>query len=181
MNDLQRLQQARDIIISAIAQTMVIYGVTPSIGRIYGVLYFAEEPLTLDEIKDQVSMSKASVSNGMRALLETEMVTKVWKKGDNKDHYIAEKDFFLNFISFFTKKLRQERNLIAKATEQSRPVIEEIARNSSNPEVAEAAKRDLENLENSEMYLLWTMNLANALESGEIYQYFPKKSQSKGD
>ena len=103
MDDLKRLEEARDIIISAIAQTMIIYGVTPSVGRIYGVLYFANEPLSLDDIKDQVSMSKASVSNGMRALLETEMVTKVWKKGDNKDHYIAEKDFFKNFISFFTK------------------------------------------------------------------------------
>ncbi|HZK84896.1 MAG TPA: hypothetical protein VFC58_09500 [Desulfosporosinus sp.] len=181
MDDLERLEGARDVIISAIAQTMVIYGVTPSIGRIYGVLYFADEPLSLDDIKELVSMSKASVSNGMRALLETEMVTKVWKKGDTKDHYIAEKDFFKNFISFFTKRLRQERSLIIKATEQSQPVIERIAMNSTDPEVEEAAKRDLDNLKNSGMYLLWTMKLANALESGEIFNHYPKQPHRKGD
>lgn len=174
MDDLKKLEETRDVVISAIAQTMVIYGVTPSVGRIYGVLYFADKPLSLDDIKDQVAMSKASVSNGMRALLETEMVIKVWKKGETKDHYIAEKDFLKNFINFFTKKLRQERNIIIKATEQSQPVIEEIALNSKNPEAKEAALKDLENIKNSEIYFQWTMRLANALESGEIFEYLPK-------
>lgn len=174
LDDSQRLDEARDVIISAIAQTMVIYGVTPSVGRIYGVLYFSEQPMSLDDIKDQVAMSKASVSNGMRELLDTEMVIKVWKKGDVKDHYIAEKDFLRNFIAFFKKKLRQERTLIVKAMEQSQPTLEDIASNSSNTEVSKKAKQDLQNIKASESYFFWTMRLANAMESGEIFDYFPK-------
>ncbi len=177
--DLRKVEESRDVMISAIAQTMVIYGVTPSVGRIYGVLYFAEEPKSLDDIKNEVAMSKASVSNGMRELLETEMVIKVWKKGDRKDHYIAEKDFLKNFINFFVKKLRQERSLILKANEQAKPALEEIA-NHSNDEVArEAAKSDLANLNSSLDYFHWTMKLANAMESGEIFKYFPKESENK--
>ena len=174
MDDSQRLDEARDVIISAIAQTMVIYGVTPSVGRIYGVLYFADKPMSLDDIKDQVAMSKASVSNGMRELLDTEMVIKVWKKGDIKDHYIAEKDFLRNFIAFFKKKLRQERNLIVKAIEQSQPVLQDIADNFSDSKASAAAKQDLKHLKDSEAYFNWTMRLANAMESGEIFNYFPK-------
>lgn len=173
MEEMQKIEDARDVMISAIAQTMVIYGVTPSVGRIYGVLYFADEPKSLDDIKDQVAMSKASVSNGIRELLETEMVIKVWKKGDRKDHYIAEKDFLRNFINFFVKKLRQERSLIIKANEQAKPILEK-ASNSSNEEISNIAKRDLENLTNSLSYFDWTMGLANALESGEIFDYYPK-------
>jgi DNA-binding transcriptional regulator GbsR (MarR family) len=174
LDDLKRLDETRDVMISAIAQTMVIYGVTPSVGRIYGVLYFATEPLSLDEIKDQVAMSKASVSNGMRELLETDMVVKVWKKGDRKDHYIAEKDFLANFINFFVKKLRQERNIILKAFEQSKPLLEELSTTSQDPQAKELATRDLEYLKQSEQYFLWTMHLANTMESGEIFKYFPK-------
>src|SRR5699024_9624174 len=98
-DDFERIEASRDILSSAIAQTMVIYGVTPSVGRIYSTLYFADKPLNLDEIKDEVAMSKGSVSNGLRELLDTEMVIKVWKKGDRKDHFIAEKDFFRNFFA----------------------------------------------------------------------------------
>lgn len=83
-NDQEKLQESQDLMVSAIAQSMVVYGVTPSVGRIYGVLYFSDEPLTLDQITEQVAMSKASVSNGIRELIDTEMVTKVWKKGERK-------------------------------------------------------------------------------------------------
>lgn len=177
----EKLQEARDIVISAVAQAMVIYGVTPSVGRIYGVLYFAREPMTLDELKDEVAMSKASVSNGIRELMETEMVTKVWKKGERKDHFIAEKDFLQNFINFFVKMLRLERSLIAKATDQTEPVFEDLAKNSESESVRENAARDLELMDDAKGYLDWIMTLANQMESGEIFTYLPKEKEDQND
>ncbi|HLR63608.1 MAG TPA: transcriptional regulator [Lentibacillus sp.] len=177
-NDSQKIEESRDILISAIAQTMVIYGVTPSVGRIYGVLYFADKPLNLDEIKDQVAMSKGSVSTGLRDLLDTEMVIKVWKKGDRKDHYIAEKDFFKNFFAFFTKMLRQERNIISRANEQVEGTLKDIAVNGDSEEAKEMAQGDLKDIEQTMTYFDWTLRLANAMESREIFEHFPKY---KGD
>ncbi|CAM3788105.1 GbsR/MarR family transcriptional regulator [Alkalicoccus chagannorensis] len=176
--DLQRLEEARDVMISALAQTMVIYGVTPSVGRIYGVLYFSEEPMNLGDIQEAVAMSKASVSNGLRELLETEMVIKVWKKGDRKDYYIAEKDFMKNFINFFVKQLRQERSLIVKGNQQALPVLEEISEHGEG-EAKKQADQDLANIERSMSYFEWTMRLANAMESGEIFDYLPPNKEKK--
>lgn len=176
-NTADKLNEARDVMESAIAQSMVIYGVTPSVGRIYGVLYFANEPMTLDDIKVEVAMSKASVSNGMRELLDTEMVTKVWKKGERKDHFMAEKDFLKNFLNYFMKKLRQERNLIMKAADQTKPILEEIKSNADDPNLQETAKKDLELINESQKYLDWTMRLANAMESGDIFDQFPKTEE----
>src|SRR5690625_3961774 len=123
---------------------MAVYGVTPSVGRIYSVLYFSKTPMTLNQIQNHVAMSKASVSNGVRELLETEMVSKIWKKGERQDHYIAEKDFFRNFIIFFVKKLRQEKNLIMKAIEQTEPLLKEITHDSKDPALKREAEEDLE-------------------------------------
>ncbi|WP_188207721.1 GbsR/MarR family transcriptional regulator [Alkalibacillus aidingensis] len=173
-HDQARLQESQDVIVSAIAQSMVIYGVSPSVGRIYGVLYFSDEPMTLDEIKDQVAMSKASVSNGIRELIETEMVTKVWKKGERKDHFIAEKDFLRNFINFFVKMLRLERNLIMKAVDQTEPTIQEIANETNDEKAEKVAKRDLELIQEAKDYLDWIMRLANSMESGDIFEHIPK-------
>lgn len=172
--EFEKIEEVRDVMISAIAQSMVVYGVTPSVGRIYGVLYFSDQPLTLDAVKDQVAMSKASVSNGMRELLETEMVTKVWKKGNRKDHYIAEKDFLRNSLNFFVKMLRLERNLISKAIEQTEPVLTNIVNNSSDSDSKKVAEKDLTLIKGSKEYLDWVMRLANSMESGEIFNYFPK-------
>lgn len=175
--DVQKVEEARDILISAIAQTMVIYGVTPSVGRIYGVLYFADNPLNLDEIKDQVAMSKGSVSTGLRDLLDTEMVIKVWKKGNRKDHYIAEKDFFKNFFAFFVKKLRQERNIISRANEQVEDTLKGIAENTQSDEARKMAKGDLTDIEQTMVYFDWTLKLANAMETREIFEYYPVKNK----
>ncbi|GAA0609168.1 hypothetical protein GCM10009001_28310 [Virgibacillus siamensis] len=178
--DIQRVEESRDILISAIAQTMVIYGVTPSVGRIYGVLYYADRPLNLDEIKEQVAMSKGSVSTGLRDLLDTEMVIKVWKKGNRKDHYIAEKDFFKNFFAFFVKKLRQERSIISRANQQVEGVLEDVASNSQSEEARKMAQGDLEDIDQTKVYFDWTLKLANAMETGDIFKSFPINSK-EGD
>lgn len=178
--DAQRLQEARDVMISAIAQSMVAYGVTPSVGRIYAVLYFAEAPLTLDDIKDEVAMSKASVSTGIRELMDTGMVVKVWKKGDRKDHYIAERDFFQNFLSFMVKMLRLERGVLYKAVEQVEPQMRDLADNAADSETREIAAKDAELVNGSKVYLTWIMRLANAMEAGDIFAHFPRPESDEG-
>lgn len=176
MGQADTLEETRDILESAIAQSMAIYGVTPSVGRIYSVLYFSKSAMTLQEIQEHVAMSKASVSNGVRELLETEMVSKIWKKGERQDHYIAEKDFFRNFINFFVKKLRQENNLIMKAIDQTEPLLESVASDSEDATIKQEAAEDLQLLKHSKSYLDWTTRLANAMESGDIFTSFPKKT-----
>ncbi|TMN21807.1 transcriptional regulator [Lentibacillus cibarius] len=183
-NEFDQIQEARDVIIRGIAQTMEFYGLTPSIGRIYGVLYFAETPKSLDEIKDEVAMSKATVSNGLRELLDTDMITKVWKKGDRKDYYIAVKDFFKNFINFFVKQLRQERKIILKAYNQSLPALEEIANNGQSEVAKEKAMKDIASINKTKVYFDWTLHLTDALETGEIFNYLPLSDEDepkKGD
>ena len=174
-NDQEKLQESQDLMVSAIAQSMVVYGVTPSVGRIYGVLYFSDEPLTLDQITEQVAMSKASVSNGIRELIDTEMVTKVWKKGERTDHFIAEKDFMKNFLNYFVKMIRLERSIITKAVEQAELAIKEVATESKEESIKQDANRDLELIADTKDYLDWMMRLANHFESREIFERIPKK------
>lgn len=181
LDDFQNIKASRDILNSAIAQTMVIYGVTPSVGRIYSTLYFADKPLNLDEIKDEVAMSKGSVSTGVRNLLDIEMIIKVWKEGDRKDYFIAEKDFFRNFFTFFIKMLRQERNIIDRANEQAKVILEGIKSNGESEEAREIAKNDLDNIKQTKTYIDWTLRLVNAMESGEIFSFIPKYKEGENN
>lgn len=168
---LEVLEEAEAIVIDAIAETMDLYGVTPSIGRLYGVLYFSEEPMTLNQMSSSLGMSKPSMSTGIHSLMDIEMVQKVWRKGERRDLYTAEKDFFVSFISFFCKKWDREvsTNLqaIEKATEQLNSLVE-------NPDVPDAlhrkAKKDLQLLEESTKYYLWLKKLIHAFRSKEMFK-----------
>ncbi len=178
-SQIAQIEESRDLLISALAQTMVVYGVTPSIGRIYGVLYFSRQPMTMDNIAKNVAMSKGSVSTGLRKLLELEMVIKVWEKGSSKDYYIAEKDFFKNFISFFVKNMRQERNLYIKAAEQVKPTLEMIAANPESDLVNIEVCQDLEDMRQAYIFYDWLQKFAYVLESGDIFKYYPKKTMEE--
>lgn len=179
MNSEDTLNESRDILESAIAQSMTVYGVSPSVGRIYSVLYFSKTAMTLKDIQDHVAMSKASVSNGVRELMDTEMVSKVWKKGQRQDHYIAEKDFFKNFIVYFVKMMRQENNLIMKAVEHAEPTLQKLAGNLEDVSSKQETEEDLQLIQHAKDYLVWTMRIANAMDSGEIFNYFPKPTSEE--
>lgn len=168
----EMLEEAEGIVIDAIAETMDLYGVTPSIGRLYAILYFSEEAMTLDQMGKSLGMSKPSMSTGIHSLLDIEMVQKVWRKGERKDLYKAEKDFFVSFISFFCKKWDRElsTNLhaIEKATDQLNALV-------NNPDVPDAiqqkAQKNLQQLEDSTQYYMWLKKLVKAFRSKELFNF----------
>ncbi|MBB6451094.1 DNA-binding transcriptional regulator GbsR (MarR family) [Geomicrobium halophilum] len=94
------LAKGHDLIKDSIADTMDIYGVTRSVGRIYATLYLNGGPMTLDELRDELGMSKGSISLGVRKLMDDKIIHRVYKKGHRKDLYQAEHDFF-SVLRFF--------------------------------------------------------------------------------
>ncbi|MBM7646950.1 DNA-binding transcriptional regulator GbsR (MarR family) [Scopulibacillus daqui] len=168
------IEQARDIVINAIAETMDLYGVTPSIGRLYGTMYFKHHPMTLDEMKDDLGMSKPSMSTSVRKLQDIHMVQKVWQKGSRKDKYMAEKNFFRSFIKFFCKKWMREVNLnleaIAMAESKLKKVIEA---QDVDEDVKKEAEIDFQQLEESKVYYRWLKQLVRSIETEEIFEFLP--------
>ena len=80
---------------------MSILGLPRSVGEIYGVLYFAESPMSMDEISSRLKISMGSTSQGLKTLRSLKAIRTSYVQGDRKDHYIAETEFrrlFSNFI-----------------------------------------------------------------------------------
>lgn len=96
----ETLQKIRKRVIEAIGKNMDLYGVTLSTGHLYGLLFFADHPMTLDDMGREMEMSKTSMSTSMRTLLDLKMVNKVWNKGSRKDLYEVEMDWHQTFADF---------------------------------------------------------------------------------
>jgi len=62
-------------------------GLARSAGRIYGYLLLCETPRSLDELADELQMSKASVSTNARLLEQHGLVERIGSLGDRRDFY----------------------------------------------------------------------------------------------
>lgn len=180
MNGEKELELARERVIDAISKNMNLYGVTESIGRLYGALYFQEGPLTLDEMKEELGMSKTSMSTSVRSLLELKMVGKVWKKGVRKDLYQAEPDWYQTFTDFFTIKWRAGISINMTAMEKSLSELESLLVDEKvDTLVKKQVKNDIEKLTSAIEYYNWLNRLVDSLETKEIFEFIPKKTDQK--
>ncbi|MBP1992923.1 GbsR/MarR family transcriptional regulator [Paenibacillus eucommiae] len=167
--EVPRRSELRAQIIEAIAQTMDLYGANHSFGKLYGIMFFEEKPMTLEDMKDYMNMSKSNMSYAVRSLLDARMVTKLEEKKDRKDQYVAETDFFLTFRNFFTMKLQRETDVMLTAINEVIPQLSEIvlAEETTDAERQECL-RDLHKLRHGVTYYTWLQQFVNRLKDGEF-------------
>jgi DNA-binding transcriptional regulator GbsR (MarR family) len=100
----EELTQARDHFIQGMSRITHFWGFPKAMGAIYGAIYLSSEPVSLDELVEQVGVSKGAVSTNVRALERLNMVHRHVQVGDRKDYYTAEADFWQ-----VVKNIMQER------------------------------------------------------------------------
>jgi HTH-type transcriptional regulator, glycine betaine synthesis regulator len=86
------LPKTRLEMIDACARVCQVFGLPRSLGQIYGLLYLASGPLSLDDIAALLGISKASVSTGTRQLAAWGGIRQVWVLGERRDHFEVEPD-----------------------------------------------------------------------------------------
>ncbi|WP_347861243.1 GbsR/MarR family transcriptional regulator [Salimicrobium sp. PL1-032A] len=178
--DWKQYEETKEKFIQVIAKNMNLYGVTPSIGRLYGVLYFAEEPMTLDDMREALSMSKTSMSTGVRTLSDMKMVESAFKKGVRKDLYKSEEDWYKSFTSLFGSKWKRDTETNIEEADEAIEEFRSLQEKTDNPELKERIDEDIDKLEYAKNYYKWLLKFIRVVESGEIFDYVPKINQSTG-
>ena len=172
-NPEHQLDEAKDIVINAIGETMDLYGINRSVGNLFGTMLF-EDSMTLDEMREQLQMSKPSMSSGVKKLQEYDIVKQQFTRGSRKQHFIAEKDFFNFFRNFFTRKWEREINTNMEAIKDAEKIINPLLdKENLDEEAREDALNVKAQLNHSKIYYEWLEQLSESLESGEIFKYFP--------
>ncbi len=70
------------------------FGYSKVIGQLYGALLLSPKPLSLDDLKDRLQISKPSVSMNMRTLETLGAVRAVYMRGDRRKYYEADSDLW---------------------------------------------------------------------------------------
>ena len=158
----ERLLQARDIMIDAFGRVYAMFGMPEVVGRIYGLLFFSDQPLGLEDIASELEVSKATVSIHIRFLEGMKNVRKVWVKGSRRDYYEAERNTGKIMTEHLQSSFINEREITLDAAERSRDILEDL-RQSSDPAIMHQVSLFRQYLDNLEEDYEWSLQFFNQM------------------
>lgn len=178
-SDKEKHEEIIEKFIQVIAKNMNLYGITSSVGRLYGVLYFTEKPMTLDDMRDALEMSKTSMSTGVRALSDMKMVDSTFKRGIRKDLYESEEDWYKSFTSLFGNRWRHHTEKNIEEAEEAIAQLAKIAEETDDYLLKEQIQHDIDRLRYAQNYYVWLMQFIQVIESGKIFDYIPRNDNNR--
>ncbi len=108
-------REAEMLAADAIGDVIEHWGFRKPLGRVWTVLYLADDALCAAELGERLAMSAGAVSMSLTELQRWGVVRRVWKPGERKEFYEAETDFW-KMISRVVHD--RERSLAASVRER---------------------------------------------------------------
>ena len=87
MDDQKILQEARRRLVETGGRTSQDFGTGRIVGQVLVHLYLQQSECSLDNIAEDLGLSKASVSIAVRQLEKFGLARKVWRSGDKRNYY----------------------------------------------------------------------------------------------
>ena len=86
------LEEARHKFIDAWGTFGSAWGINRSMAQVHALLLIAHEPLSTEDVMDQLNISRGNANMNLRALIDWSLVRRVMKSGERKEFFEAEKD-----------------------------------------------------------------------------------------
>jgi DNA-binding transcriptional regulator GbsR (MarR family) len=133
----EEVAAAREEVIEAMARASEVWGAKRSYGRLFGVLYFADEPLSLDALTAESGYAKSTVSTAMSTLERYHMVRRRSLPGEGKKAFFeAERDLWYVVQQFLQNEVTREVRVMTRALDSAAETLEDVE--------SDQAQRDLE-------------------------------------
>lgn len=101
-------QEARTQMVQTWGQLSTQWGINRTMGQIHALLMVSPDPMTMDQIIEELGVSRGNVSMNLRSLLEWGVVHKVFIPGDRKEYYASEKDAWKMALQIARERKRRE-------------------------------------------------------------------------
>lgn len=127
---------AREELIEAMGRALAVYGGNRSYGRLYGILFFSEEPLSLNELAEESGYAKSTVSTAMSALERLHFVHRRSMPESKKSYFEAETDLWYAAQEILNQEVLREIRIMSRALDSAAETFEKAD--------SAKAQRDLE-------------------------------------
>ncbi|HYT92521.1 MAG TPA: MarR family transcriptional regulator [Gemmataceae bacterium] len=104
----ERLQKVEDEFVELWNNMGSLWGISPTMARIHGLLYITGAALSMDDIMEKLGISRGNVSMNLSKLVEWGLVRRVHKRGDRKEYYESLSDVWEMFTLVANQRKRRE-------------------------------------------------------------------------
>ena len=88
------LAEAKEKFIDAWGVLGTSWGINKAMAQLFALLLISPRPLSVEEMMEELEISRGNVSMNLRALMDWNLVKKTLKKGQRKEFYYTEDDFW---------------------------------------------------------------------------------------
>lgn len=157
----EEVDNAREEVIEAMERSAEIWGLNRSYGRLYGLLFFAEGPVSLDSLVEESGYAKSTVSTAMKEMQRLHMVHRRSIPGEGKKaFYEAERDFWTVLQEFLRREVQREIDTMTRSLESAEDHLEAVD--------SDQAQQDLEKIRDLQRMYHRSQQLVNILTSSSI-------------
>src|SRR5436305_11495897 len=103
-----RLESVEDQFVELWNNMGSLWGISPTMARIHGLLYICGASLSMDDIMTRLGISRGNVSMNLSKLVEWGLVRRVHKRGDRKEYYESLSDVWEMFTLVANQRKRRE-------------------------------------------------------------------------
>jgi len=118
------LKDARERFIALWGQMGSNWGIPRTMAQVHALLFIVGEPMNTDEIMDGLAISRGNASMTVRRLVDWGIVSRVHRRGDRKEYFLAEQDVWKMFRTILAQRKKQEIDPLLEALEACRQTTE---------------------------------------------------------
>jgi DNA-binding transcriptional regulator GbsR (MarR family) len=94
------------------------WGINRTMAQIHAVLLVSIEPVSMEDIMEQLHASRGNVNMNLRALMDWGIVTKEYKIGERREFFVADKDIWAVARQIVRERRKREIEPMLKALEE---------------------------------------------------------------
>src|SRR5213595_4133581 len=114
----RRLEEVEDQFVDLWDTMSSLWGISPTMARIHGLLYITGAALSMDDIMARLAISRGNVSMNLSKLVEWGLVRRVHKRGDRREYYESLSDVWEMFTLVAAQRKRREVDPILNTLRQ---------------------------------------------------------------
>lgn len=85
-----------------------LWGISPTMARIHGLLFVSGDSLSMDDIMTRLGISRGNVSMNLSKLLDWGLIRRAHRRGDRRDYYESLNDVWEMFTLVAAQRKRRE-------------------------------------------------------------------------
>jgi len=94
------------------------WGINKAMAQIHALLMATEQPLTTDEVMEELQVSRSNANLNIRALLDWGLIYRKHIPGDRKEYFVADKDMWSVAIKIIKERRKREVDQVVKEIQQ---------------------------------------------------------------